>query len=250
MFIFPLVSSVSIVPTIFIEMHLAEQVQTKKNLNETAIRRENWREERMLKYVFEAVREANAGPVTLQYFKAQLHNEEVARCFMETKGGYTEDLVDIRLGIFEEWESRLQDPDSPDLEVVLDEPSFVQGVFVGRNDNSSRSLWRSLTRLRLEMRQAAFSHTVRLQEMENFLGEELLSVHHDVQLALAKASENCRMAGRSACEASRQAAQAVSAATSGSEAVREAVLARLEQLERVLAAHLEAVCLAPPVKRR
>ena len=40
------------------------------------------------------------------------------------------------------------------------------------------------------MRQAAFSHTVRLQKMENYLGEELLSVRRDAQLALAKASEN------------------------------------------------------------
>jgi len=277
----------SIASAIFIEAHFTEvEIEKEKRQRE----RSSWiqdMEDEMLRQVFQAMDKANrhSGFLTIAEINEALRSELLEQWFYAEEVGVIDDLEDIKLGIFAEWEAteaRDGSGGSENSEAIkmLDEDSFVYSVFHARNAKSTRPMWRTLTKIRQEAKEVANSHAQRCHDLEAFMGAKFADLRHQLEVGFSSASIESRavaqaveaqvaahqaeslgnkLAARAAVEAAEKAAaRALELENSCSAALAELRSARCDfdqakcsmvtELSTLAFAHMAAAAAAPAIK--
>eukprot|EP00929_Paragymnodinium_shiwhaense_P014292 TRINITY_DN122194_c0_g1_i1.p1 TRINITY_DN122194_c0_g1~~TRINITY_DN122194_c0_g1_i1.p1 ORF type:complete len:759 (-),score=150.31 TRINITY_DN122194_c0_g1_i1:94-2037(-) len=265
-FIFFSVTSVSIVPSIFIETWIRNRELQKVRRAKTRLVAWRQKEAQMLRELYHAANSEERSPrrhVHLHAIKATLSDSAIVNMLQEQLGVDKGDLLDVKLGIWDAWEARPQallgvDP-------MLTEEEFVGEVLQERDNTTQTTLWRAVTLSRLEFREAMKAQETAIREMNNIfradiadlgtlinhkIGEERQRLHKELEEAQAKQAEATQdllrsQAALKAEEMSRVNAEFRLAELSNELAhLRRAFAAQDEKVVAVAAASAAAHCVA------
>merc|ERR1712039_129509 len=118
--------------------------------------------ERMLKSFFRIVDSDRSGKVSVSEMSRFLQQDDMMH---ELGPGATgDDHRDMKLGLFDLWESKLEEGDHGDVELELSEAEFLTGVCQSWGDMDQKTLWRSITGTRKSIRD--LTNLVRQQQKQ------------------------------------------------------------------------------------
>jgi len=145
------IAIMSLVPAIFIELNLsdkekAEQLRVQREREDTYKTKE-----RVLKQVFKMVDRNRNGLVSTSEMSWFLqHSDRVNQ--LQAAGVATEqDMRDAKLGLFDLWETKIEEFDHRDVE--LSKEDFLSGVMQSWGTINEKTLWRSITGTRKQLRE-------------------------------------------------------------------------------------------------
>lgn len=155
-FIFLSIASMSIVPAIFLETHLSQHEMEKQERTLAMQKEIQSKQEALLRSVFEAMDEDMEGGLTVEALQHGLASQTAVS---------EEELEEIRLGLFERWGLRPEFDSVSNPIRVMTKDKFVHETFLSHS-NVPMAVWRSVTKLRAEMKVAREAQAAEVQELK------------------------------------------------------------------------------------
>jgi len=145
------IALMSLVPAIFIELNLsdkekAEQRRVQKEREDTYKSKA-----RVLKHFFKMVDRNGNGLVSISEMSWFLKHSDRVDEVQASGVATSEDVRDAKLGLFDLWESKLEEHDDRDVEMNQEE--FLSGVLQSWGVINEKTLWRSITATRKQLRE-------------------------------------------------------------------------------------------------
>lgn len=147
-------SLISVVPAIFIELHMSAQKANDIYRQEAKQKRERQQIENMVEQLFETVDADNSGQVSLDELAMALRDEGTMHELRTHLDGIgiTEDrdVHDFKLALYELWEETVLKV-AQDTTIQIGPSTFVEGV-VSNREASLQTLWRCMISIRMQLR--------------------------------------------------------------------------------------------------
>lgn len=180
-FIFLSISSVSIVPAIFLETHMIQRENNAKQIKMKEMQRQQDVQENKLRRFFRLVDEMGTGEGTVSVGALKQAATDGSRLGMNP-----DDALDARLRLFNEWGAGPEEDSADNL--MLDEVDFLKGMF--RTEDTHR-LQHSVTLLHMEMRTTSRQQQQQMLELAGALQHEMSNLRAEVQCSRSSTCARC-----------------------------------------------------------
>mmetsp|Transcript_145578 Transcript_145578/g.363072 ORF Transcript_145578/g.363072 Transcript_145578/m.363072 type:complete len:462 (-) Transcript_145578:275-1660(-) len=145
------IAIMSLVPAIFIELNLSDREKAEKMRVEKEKEDLYKSKERALKHFFKLIDRDRSGKVSISEMAHFLQHDRKIR-ELQAAGKATEsDLRDMKLGLFDLWDTKLEECGNKNIE--LTEAEFFNGVLQSWGVVDEKTLWRSITATRRQLRE-------------------------------------------------------------------------------------------------
>jgi len=186
---------ISLVPAIFIEITLSSKQRADKLHDEVSKESARRQKEKSLRTLFKVTDVDNNGKVSLDELRNVLSDSNSIKRLRDAGLTQPKELEDVRLGLFDLWEARLEEMRQhttaiPLESVEMSEEEFITSLTTSEHDLSQMTIWRTTTATRLMLQELCITLRCELEEIRVNQRQASMQINESVERGLqAKGSK-------------------------------------------------------------